>query len=74
VTTGEPAGNLESGLAAALTGSARIAIVSGGLAGLAGAVVVTLARPALWRYDARLRARGRPRGGRGRPRGAGGRL
>jgi MFS family permease len=52
-TTGEPAGNLESGLAAALTGSARIAIVSGGLACLAGAVVVTLALPALWRYDAR---------------------
>jgi MFS family permease len=52
-TTGEPLGNLESGLAAALTGSARIAIVSGGLACLAGAVAVTLALPALWRYDAR---------------------
>ena len=52
-TTGEPAGNLESGLAAALTGSARVAIVSGGLACLVGAVAVTLALPALWRYDAR---------------------
>jgi hypothetical protein len=53
VPTGEPAGNLESGLAAALTGSARIAIVSGGAACLVGAVAVTLALPALWRYDAR---------------------
>jgi predicted MFS family arabinose efflux permease len=52
-TTGEPLGNLESGLAAALTGSVRIAIVSGGVACLAGAVAVTLALPALWRYDAR---------------------
>jgi hypothetical protein len=53
VTAGEPLGNLESGLAAALTGSVRIAIVSGGVACLAGAVAVTLALPALWRYDAR---------------------
>jgi hypothetical protein len=52
-TAGEPSGNLESGLTAALTGSARIAIVSGGLACLVGAVAVTLALPALWRYDAR---------------------
>jgi MFS family permease len=52
-TTGEPAGGLESGLVASLTGSARIAIVSGGLACLVGAVAVTLALPALWRYDAR---------------------
>jgi hypothetical protein len=52
VTAGEPAGNLESGLAAALTGSVRLAIVSGGLACLVGAVAVTLALPALWRYDA----------------------
>jgi hypothetical protein len=51
--TGEPAGNLESGLAAALTGSAWIAVVSSGLACLAGAVAVSLAPPALWRYDAR---------------------
>jgi hypothetical protein len=53
VTVREPAGNLESGLAASLTGSVRIAIVSGGVACLAGAVAVTLALPALWRYDAR---------------------
>jgi hypothetical protein len=46
-------GNLESGLAAALTGSVRIAIVSGGVACVVGAVAVTLALPALWRYDAR---------------------
>jgi MFS family permease len=52
-TTGEPSGNLESGLAASLTGSVRIAIVSGGLACLVGAVAVVLALPALWRYDAR---------------------
>jgi hypothetical protein len=50
-TTGEPLGNLESGLAAAPTGSVRIAIVSGGVACLAGAVAVALS--ALWRYDAR---------------------
>jgi hypothetical protein len=57
-TTGEPLGNLESGLAAALTGSARTAIVSGGLACLAGAVVVVAALPVLWRYDARTRPPG----------------
>jgi MFS family permease len=50
---GEPSGGLESGLVASLTGSVRIAIVSGGVACLAGAVVVVLALPALWRYDAR---------------------
>jgi hypothetical protein len=49
--TGEPLGNLESGL----TGSTRVAIVSGGLACLAGAVIVTAALPMLWRYDARTR-------------------
>jgi hypothetical protein len=49
----EPAGGLESGLVASLTGSVRIAIVSGGVACLVGAVAVTLALPALWRYDAR---------------------
>ena len=54
-TTGEPLGNLESGLAAALTGSTRLAIVSGGVLCLAGAVVVTAALPLLWRYDARAR-------------------
>jgi len=51
-TTGEPLGNLESGLAAAVTGSTRLAIVSGGLACVAGAVAVTAALPMLWRYDA----------------------
>jgi MFS family permease len=51
-TTGEPLGNLESGLAAALTGSTRLAIVSGGLLCLAGAAVVTVALPMLWRYEA----------------------
>ena len=51
-TTGEPLGNLESGLAAAVTGSTRLAIVSGGVACVAGAVVVTAALPMLWRYDA----------------------
>jgi hypothetical protein len=56
VPTGEPARNLESGLAASLTGSVRIAIVSGGVACLAGAVAVTLALPALWRYGARAGA------------------
>jgi hypothetical protein len=64
VPTGEPAGNLESGLAAALTGSVRISIVSGGVACLAGAVAVTLALPALWRYDARaVPAPGQPPAG-----------
>jgi hypothetical protein len=53
VPTGEPAGGLESGLVASLTGSVRIAVVSGGVACLVGAVAVTLALPALWRYDAR---------------------
>jgi MFS family permease len=52
-TTGEPLGNLESGLAASLVGSTRIAIVSGGALCVVGAVAVTLALPALWRYDAR---------------------
>jgi hypothetical protein len=52
VPAGEPSGGLESGLAASLTGSVRIAVVSGGVACLVGAVAVTLARPALWRYDA----------------------
>ena len=53
MTVREPSGGLESGLAASLTGSVRIAIVSGGVACLAGALAVTLALPALWRYDAR---------------------
>jgi MFS family permease len=52
-STGEPLGNLEAGAVATLTGSVRIAVVSGGLLSLAGAVIVSLALPALWRYDAR---------------------
>lgn len=52
-STGEPLGNLESGAIATLTGSVRIAVVSGGVASLAGAVIVSLALPALWRYDER---------------------
>jgi predicted MFS family arabinose efflux permease len=52
-STGEPLGNLETGAVASLTGSVRIAVVSGGLLSLAGAVIVSLALPALWRYDSR---------------------
>lgn len=51
-TTGEPLGNLESGLAAAVAGL-RAAVVAGGLACLLGAALVTAALPRLWRYDAR---------------------
>jgi hypothetical protein len=51
-STGEPLGNLETGAVATLTGSVRLAVVSGGLLCLAGAVLVTLALPGLWRYDA----------------------
>jgi MFS family permease len=52
-TTGEPLGNLETGALATLTGSVRIAVVSGGVLSLAGALIVSLALPALLRYDAR---------------------
>jgi hypothetical protein len=52
-STGEPLGNLETGAVAAMTGSVRLAVVSGGLLCLASAVLVSLALPALWRYDAR---------------------
>ena len=55
-STGEPLGNLEAGVVASLTGSVRAAVVSGGLLSLLGAVIVTLALPALWRYDARGQA------------------
>ncbi len=58
-TTGEPLGNLESGLAAALAGL-RVAVLAGGLACLAGAAVVTAALPRLWRYDAREPVPGQP--------------
>jgi hypothetical protein len=63
MTSREPLGNLEPGLAAALTGSARTAIVSGGLA-WPGPVLVTAALPMLWRYDARTYVpRGEPGAG-----------
>jgi Transmembrane secretion effector len=52
-TTGEPLGNLEAGLAASLTGSLPVAVVSGGLLCLVGAAAVVAALPALWRYDSR---------------------
>jgi len=55
-STGEPLGNLEAGAVASLTGSVRAAVVSGGLLSLLGAAVVTLALPALWRYDAGAQA------------------
>jgi MFS family permease len=48
-------GNVEAGVVASLT-SLRFSIVSGGLACIAGTVVVALAVPALIRYDARARA------------------
>jgi MFS family permease len=51
--TGEPIGNLESGVVASLTGSIRVAVVSGGALCLVGALAVTLALPMLWRYDSR---------------------
>jgi MFS family permease len=52
-TTGEPVGNLEAGLVASVTGSVRIAVVSGGVISVLGAVVVAAALPMLWRFDAR---------------------
>jgi MFS family permease len=52
-STGEPLGNLEAGAVATLTGSVRVAVLSGGVLSLLGAIIVTLAIPALWRYDAR---------------------
>jgi hypothetical protein len=59
-TTGEPLGSLEAGLAAALTGSARVSIASGGIACVAAAALITIALPGLWRYDARQRRAGQP--------------
>jgi MFS family permease len=55
-SSGEPLGNLEAGAVATLTGSVRIAVLSGGLLSLLGALIVSLALPALWRYDARTAA------------------
>jgi MFS family permease len=45
-------GNLEAGVVASLT-SVRLSIVSGGLACIAGTILVALLVPALTRYDAR---------------------
>ena len=56
-TTGEPLGNLETGAVAALTGSVRTAVLSGGVLSVLGAVIVTIALPPLWRYDARTLTR-----------------
>jgi len=53
VTTGEPLGTLESGLAASLSGSVRAAVVSGGALCLVGAAAVAVALPLMWRYDSR---------------------
>jgi len=47
-------GNVEAGLVASLT-SLRFSIVSGGLACIAGTVLIALAVPAFTRYDARAR-------------------
>ena len=47
-------GNLEAGALASLT-SIRTSIVSGGVACVAGCVLLALAFPALLRYDARNR-------------------
>ena len=52
-STGEPLGNVEAGAIATLTGSVRLAVVSGGVLSILGAAIVSLALPALWRYDAR---------------------
>jgi predicted MFS family arabinose efflux permease len=51
VTSGPRLGDVESGLVASLT-SARFAVSSGGLACLAGAVLLAFALPALMAYDA----------------------
>ncbi len=51
-TTGQPLGNVESGLVASLTNSVRFAIVSGGILTIVGAAAVVAALPSLWRYDA----------------------
>ncbi len=47
-------GNVEAGVVAALT-SVRFSIVSGGIACVAGTILVALALPALVRYDSRKR-------------------
>jgi MFS family permease len=49
-------GNVEAGVVASLT-SLRTSIVSGGIACVVGSVLLTLAIPQLWRYDAKAEAR-----------------
>jgi hypothetical protein len=66
-TTGEPAGNLEAGLVASATGSVRIAVVSGGVLSVLGALVVAAALPMLWRFDARDQGGGEGGGAGGYP-------
>ncbi len=51
VTSGPRLGDVEAGGVAALA-TTQISVVSGGLASLVGALVVALAIPAFWRYDA----------------------
>jgi len=53
VTSGPRLGDLESGIAASLT-TAGIAVVSGGLACIAGVVLIATLFPALARYDGRV--------------------
>jgi hypothetical protein len=48
-------GNVEAGVVASLT-SLRTSIVSGGIACVAGSVLLALAVPQLWRYDAKARS------------------
>ncbi len=55
VTSGPRLGDLESGVAASLT-TAGIAVVSGGLACLAGVVLIVALFPALAAYDGRTKA------------------
>jgi len=52
VTSGPRLGDLESGIAASLT-TAGLAVVSGGLACVAGIGLVALLFPALMAYDGR---------------------
>lgn len=55
-STGEPLGSVETGAVATLTRSVPVAVVSGGVLSLLGALIVSLGLPALWRYDARQAA------------------
>ena len=48
-------------MVASVTGSVRIAVVSGGVLSVLGAALVTAALPMLWRFDAREHPGGEPR-------------